>query len=157
MANGSIVRRMLLGLLPATAAAVGLWLALFATAGSQPVCDVSWASPVSGNWNEATKWIPSAVPGSTQVACIDATGDTYTVTLNINDTVAGFSLDSPDATFSATGRTLTVNGPATLTTGDVMWQSSVWRGSGTLTNNANMTFRGAGPPYSATSSRTVTW
>ena len=139
----------MVGLLPAIAVAIGVSLVASFSASAQPICDVSWAGPVSGNWNDATKWDTGAVPGSTHNVCIEAVGAPYTVTLNISDTIAGFSLDSPDATFSATGRTLTVNGPATLTTGDVVWTSSGWAGSWTLTNNTNMTFRGGGSSISS--------
>src|SRR5262249_270995 len=57
-------------------------------------------------------------------------------------TIAGFTLNSPNATFSASGRTLTVNGPADISAGATLWSSSTWAGSGTLTNNASMSIVG---------------
>src|SRR5262245_6314304 len=68
----------------------------------------TWLSPVSGNWNDATKW-SDGVPTIDDVVVIDATGATYAVTLNVDATVAGFQLNSSNATFSASSRTFTVN------------------------------------------------
>ena len=136
------VRVLVVGLLPAIAVAIVVSLVASFSARAQAICDVSWANPVSGNWNDSTKWDPAVAPVSTQQVCINATGGSYNVTLNVNTTIAGFSLDSASATFTASGRTFTVNGPSTLTTGDVVWRSSSWVGSGTLTNKTSMTFRG---------------
>jgi hypothetical protein len=86
----------------------------------------------SGNWSDPSHW-DSHVPGPSDTAIIDATGADYTVTLDTSATVAGFSLNSSNATFSATGRTFTVNGDATLSAGTVLWVSSTWTESGTLT------------------------
>jgi len=47
----------------------------------QPNCGISWAAPVSGNWNDATKWSPAVVPVAGSTACIAADGDPYTVTV----------------------------------------------------------------------------
>jgi hypothetical protein len=48
----------------------------------QPNCGVSWAAPVSGNWNDATKWSPAVIPGAGSSACITVEGATpYTVTV----------------------------------------------------------------------------
>jgi hypothetical protein len=50
-------------------------------------CNVHWASGVSGNWTDATKWNPAVVPTAASSVCIDAPG-TYTVTLDpANDAV----------------------------------------------------------------------
>ncbi|MFQ6026905.1 MAG: beta strand repeat-containing protein [Dehalococcoidia bacterium] len=107
---------------------------------AQPACDHSWTSAVSGNWNDASKWT-GGVPSAGNNACIQATGASYTVTLNVHVQAAGalgsFTLDSANATFSSINKTFTVNGPSTITTGSVLWQSSTWTGTGTFTNNAN--------------------
>jgi hypothetical protein len=102
-----------------------------------------WVNPVSGNWNTASNWENSHVPVAGDTAIIDATGANYTVTLDINPTVDGFTLNSANATFSASSRTMTVNGPATLSAGTVLWTSSTWTGTGTLTNSASMTLQSA--------------
>ncbi|MBV6520580.1 MAG: hypothetical protein MNPFHGCM_00697 [Gemmatimonadaceae bacterium] len=48
---------------------------------SNPACTVHWASGVSGNWFDSTKWSPAVVPGGSDVVCVDAAG-AYTVTMN---------------------------------------------------------------------------
>ncbi len=48
---------------------------------SNPPCTHHWASGVAGSWFDASKWSPTAIPGTGDVACIDAPG-TYTVTLD---------------------------------------------------------------------------
>lgn len=45
-----------------------------------PPCTVNWKSGVNGNWTDASKWSTGAVPGGTDVACLNAPG-TYTVTV----------------------------------------------------------------------------
>jgi hypothetical protein len=102
---------------------------------------VSWSAAVDGNWSDASKWSPHA-PGVGDTVTIDKTGANYTVTLDTSPTIAGFTLNSANATFFASGRTLTVNGTDTLSAGSVLWRNSNWAGSGTLTNNASMTFQG---------------
>src|SRR5205823_1373849 len=73
-----------------------------------------WNSAVSGNWNTPGNWSTGAVPGAGDEAVIDATGAAYTVTLNINASVARLTLASPDATFAARSRSLTVSDAAAL-------------------------------------------
>jgi hypothetical protein len=99
---------------------------------------VHWLNPVSGNWNTASNWENSHIPVIGDTAIIDATGPNYTVTLDINATVDGFTLNSANASFTTSifSRTFTVNGPATLSAGTVFWVSSTWAGTGTLTNGA---------------------
>ncbi|HYT89560.1 MAG TPA: putative Ig domain-containing protein, partial [Gemmataceae bacterium] len=103
---------------------------------------IFWKAAASGNWSVATNWIGNVAPAAGDTAVIDATGANYTVTLDTSPTVAGFTLNSANATFFASGRTLTVNGPDTLSAGSALWRNSTWTGSGTLTNNASMTADG---------------
>jgi len=103
---------------------------------------VSWRAAVSGNWSQASNWNPHA-PGTGDTAIIDATGSNYTVTLDVNPTIAGFTLNSANATFSASGQTFTVNGPANVSAGTLLWRSSTWTGTGTLTNAASMVAQGS--------------
>src|SRR5262249_10182745 len=100
---------------------------------------IFWKAATSGNWSVGTNWVGNVAPTAGDTAVIDATGANYTVTLDTNPTVAGFTLNSANATFSAASRTFTVNGPDTLSAGSVLWRSSTWTGSGTLTNNASLT------------------
>jgi len=103
---------------------------------------VFWKAATSGNWNTAANWLGDQVPGMDDTAVIDAAGADYTVTLDVNPTVAGFTLNSANATFTSSGRTFTVNGSATLSAGDVVSLNTTWAGTGTLTNNAALAIRG---------------
>ena len=104
---------------------------------------VLWKAAASGNWSNPGNWSTNTVPGVNDTAVINLTGADYTVTLDGDATVAGFTLNSATATFASDfvfGRTFTVNGPATLSAGAVLWRAATWTGTGTLTNNATMTF-----------------
>src|SRR5262245_49426320 len=101
-----------------------------------------WNAAISGNWTDGSKWSLNAPPGMNDTAVIDASGSNYTVTLDTSPTIAAFTLNSVNATFSASGRTITVNGPALLQAGTALLDNAVWAGSGTLTNNlSNLTIR----------------
>src|SRR5437879_3602288 len=100
---------------------------------------VSWKAAVSGNWNNPANWDASRVPGNADIAVIAATGANYTVTLDVDATVAGFTLNAANATFSSSGRTFTANGPAIFSDGMVLSRGSTWAGTGPLTNNATFT------------------
>ena len=134
----------------ALALAAGSYAGLFASTpepsalvAETTVCDVSWAGAVDGNWNDATKWNTGVVPGASDNVCINATGAGYTVTLNVSPSIAGFTLDSSNATLSGTVKTLSVAGPSTLSAGRVVFHTANWAGAGTLTNGAIMEFRGS--------------
>jgi hypothetical protein len=100
---------------------------------------VYWKAATSGNWNNAANW-NTHLPGSGDIAIINATGANYTVTLDVDAVVAGFNLNSANATFASTSHTFTVSGPALLSAGAVTWTKSTWGGVGSLTNGAaNMT------------------
>ena len=93
----------------------------------------SWASDASGTWNDANSWSPIEVPDVLDTAIIAIAGTAYVVTLDGNDTIAVFTLSSPDATFTASNRVFTVTGSADLSDGFVTWIDSDWVGPGTLT------------------------
>ena len=125
---------------------VGFALACYLLAAVPAVhaIDFDWDAAASGNWNDGTKWTPAGVPDvAGETATIDATGTPYTVTLNINPTIDAFDLNSADATLSAIGRTLTVDGAANLTAGLTDWRGSTWAGTGTLTNDATLRIGGS--------------
>jgi hypothetical protein len=113
------------------------------------LASLTWANAVSGNWSVAANWVDDAdpnrhvVPGAGDTATIFATGGSYTVTLDVNATVANFALASSDAIFSATGKTFTVGVSAALTQGQVVWNNSTWAGAGSLVNSSQMKFRGS--------------
>ncbi len=66
----------------------------------------------SGNWDEASRWTPEAVPTSAEEACITATG-AYTVTI----------------TTDAVAKTLTVGGASSAPTVDVVGASQSYQGN----------------------------
>jgi hypothetical protein len=59
----------------------------------QPNCGISWAAPVSGNWNDATKWSPAVIPTAGSTACIAVEGATpYTVTVPAGQNVSELTI-----------------------------------------------------------------
>jgi len=107
----------------------------------------NWLTASSGNWTDATKWSTSpaypnnAAPVDDYDVAIDATGSSYTVTLNAASAVGGLvtvnslSLDSsdvklqlPNGTFTATSG-VTVEGGSFTIAGGTLKDTSV-SGSG---------------------------
>jgi hypothetical protein len=97
---------------------------------------IAWKAPVSGNFSLGNNWEGNVAPGPNDIAVIDKTGGDYTVTLDADSTVAGFALDSANATFTADHRSFAANGPATLSAGSVLWCNSNWTGTGNLNVSA---------------------
>ena len=83
----------------ATALLVGalVTLELVVPAGAAPTCDVSWASAVSGEWGDATKWTGGVVPDTTKKVCITVAG-TYTVSVQGGQSAAGVTLGGATGT-----------------------------------------------------------
>ncbi|MBN1911512.1 MAG: PEP-CTERM sorting domain-containing protein [Pirellulales bacterium] len=129
-----------------TCATLSAVLALSVASSAASAAVYHWETAASGNWNNGAAWTPDGVPGAGtgDTAILDATGSSYTVSLNTNPAypLAGFTLDDPDATFSAVSKTLTVDGPSTIAQGSVLLRTSTWAGSGTLRNNGSMTALG---------------
>ncbi|MBC7895377.1 MAG: cadherin-like domain-containing protein [Cytophagaceae bacterium] len=63
------------------------------TPGANPACTHTWANAVNGNWDDATKWSPASIPGSTASVCITAAG-TYTVVLGRTAGSAAAAIDA---------------------------------------------------------------
>jgi len=101
-----------------------------------------WINPASGVWSNPNNWSGGVVPLPTDDVLIGAVGANYTVTLDINPTLGSLTLDSPNATLSAVGRTVTASGSSTLAAGRLFMENSTWAGEGILTNDADMLFRG---------------
>ncbi len=53
---------------------------------------ISWANPVSGNWNDPTMWNTGVVPVASDVVTIDVPGAPFSVTLGASATVDGLLL-----------------------------------------------------------------
>ncbi|MCA9290806.1 MAG: hypothetical protein KDA25_06735 [Phycisphaerales bacterium] len=65
-----------------------------------------WEQDVSGNWSCGLCWTPLGPPMSAaDAAKINVTGDPYTITLNVNPTIEGFTMDSADARLFVSGGT----------------------------------------------------
>jgi hypothetical protein len=100
--------------------------------------DTRWVNPAGGNWNVPTNW-DNGVPDATKNAVIDLAG-TYTVTLDVDATVASLRLggSSGTQTFALGGGVmLTLNGASTVNSNGVINQAG-----GTLTGSGNLTVNG---------------
>jgi fibronectin-binding autotransporter adhesin len=82
---------------------------------------VYWTNPSGGNWSTAGNWSSGAVPGPTETATIALPGS-YTVTLDINDTIAGLQLGgtSGTQTLLAASRTLLVSSQTQIDTNGIL-------------------------------------
>ncbi len=72
---------------------------------------LTWTNTSNGNWNVPLNWSPHQVPSTNDIAVITNAG-TYTVTLNVNPTLAGLVIggDNGTQTLATAGHTLTLNG-----------------------------------------------
>ncbi len=105
---------------------------------------IRWKDPISGNWSDPTKWDLGRVPTATDNVLIDAAG-TYTVTLDVNATVASLTLGgaSGTQTLDQNAYTLTLNGASTISTNGVYnLIGGTLTGSGSLTVNGTMNWSG---------------
>jgi len=92
-----------------------------------------WRAPVSGNFSDNSMWTPHAPTPTTDEARIDATGADYTVNLDYDPQLLRFFLDSPNATFSASGRTLTTIDLTDIINGHMfLANSTITAGNGEL-------------------------
>ena len=104
--------------------------------------EVDWIITSNGNWNTAANWSTGAVPVSTSEVFITLDG-TYTVTLDVDATVAGLTLGGTTGTqtLSGSGKTLTLNGAGAVNSNGALnlTGGSTLAGSGTLTNQGTVT------------------
>ena len=96
------------------------WKAIFLLAALLPALPASaevinWTNTSSGNWNTPANWSPNHVPSTNDLAVITNAG-TYTVTLNLNPTIAGLVVggESGTQTLNTAEQTLTLNGSGTV-------------------------------------------
>jgi hypothetical protein len=134
-------------------------IALCLAALSAPADVIQWTNTSGGNWSVAANWSPNQVPSTNDTALITNAG-TYTVTLNVDPTVAALLLGGSSGTQTLTmaGRTLTLNNSMTLATnGLVNFNGGSLAGgghyhvagtlnwvSGTVNSNATMSVAGGG-------------
>jgi hypothetical protein len=105
---------------------------------------ITWVNAAGGNWSVGANWSTGVAPVSTDVVGIELAG-TYTVTLDVNPTIAGLNLGGSSGvqTLSGTSRTLTVNGNATVaTTGVLTLATSTLAGTGSLANSGSVVLQG---------------
>lgn len=78
---------------------------------------VHWTNTSNGNWSVAANWDPNQSPATNDIAVITNAG-TYTVTLNLDSTIAGLILGGGTGTqtVATAGNTLTLNGDGLLNT-----------------------------------------
>ena len=117
------------------AAPLCLALAAVVLAPAATAQNFDWTGAVSGDWDEVLNWTPTGVPNGAGHTATIVAGGVYTVTLDLNALLDSFTFNSANATLSASGRTLTVDGPSTLAAGSVSWANSKWLGTGALTNS----------------------
>jgi fibronectin-binding autotransporter adhesin len=113
--------------------ATGLSLVVRATASAT----ITWVNTAGGNWSTASNWSPSRVPTNSDTVALTTPGTgMYTVTLDVDATIAGLVVGSPSASvlLTGTGRTLTINGDSYVDgSGMVILTNSNLAGTGTLT------------------------
>jgi len=100
-----------------------------------PAGTIFWANPAGGNWSNPANWSGGVVPSSIETAAITIPG-TYTVTLDVSDTVGGLQLggSSGTQTLMAASKTLHVSGTAQINANGVLdWRASLLEG-GTVSN-----------------------
>jgi hypothetical protein len=88
---------------------------------------ITWKGGNSGNWNTASNWMPSQVPGAGDDAEITASG-VYTVTITSNVAIGTLT--------TAPGATLAISDGDSLT----------WTTGSTITNNGAITVNSVGSP-----------
>jgi hypothetical protein len=96
------------------AAVLGVCLVL--TASRAHADNITWASAVSGDWSDSTKWSPMQVPDGDDLALINIAG-TYTVTLDQDAEVGRILLGNSSGaqTLALDGRHLQLNAAAPAT------------------------------------------
>jgi hypothetical protein len=133
----------------------GRWLTplLLAAALAVPARDLragtayTWMG--TGNtWGDPANWNPGTGPPGKDATDTAAINSGPAVTLNLDETIAGLTMDSATAFLTIPDeRTLTVNGPATLTQGRINLAGGTIDGTGTLTisNKSSVTASGNAP------------
>ncbi len=119
------------------ASATGLTASTSLTFGVLPVASgVAWNNSLGGNWSVPGNWLPARVPGKADTVFITLPG-TYTVTLDVNDTVAFLTLGSAvgTQTLTATNRTFGIDTAASiLANGVLSLANTTINGDGGLSN-----------------------
>ncbi|HEY3220050.1 MAG TPA: invasin domain 3-containing protein [Gemmatimonadales bacterium] len=109
-----------------------------------PSGTIFWAAATSGNWSNPANWVGGVVPGPTETAAITMPG-TYTVTLDVNDTIGGLQLggSSGSQTLLAASRTLRVSGTTQVSANGLLSLKSSTLTGGTLANSGTVFVEGS--------------
>ncbi len=105
---------------------------------------VSWNNASGGNWSDVANWTPNQVPGSQDDAVITLDG-TYTVSLNVDATVASLVVGGTTGTqtFSNTTSTLTLDGASMIgPNGRLSFGGGTITGGGDLTIESQLAWTG---------------
>ena len=96
---------------------------------------IFWAAATSGNWSNPANWVGGVVPGPTETAAITVPG-TYTVTLDVSDTIGGLQLGGSSGvqTLLAPSQTLRVSGTSQVNSNGLLWLKASTLAGGTLAN-----------------------
>ncbi len=124
------------------AVSIALAVALLTIGPTAALAIITWASPVSGDWSDSTKWNPQQVPGPDDIAFINVQG-TYTVTIDVDVHVERLSFGTSTGiqTIIADGRSITADAtPNTFVSGAVvqLLNGTVITGTGAFTNLARV-------------------
>ncbi len=100
---------------------------------------IAWNNPAGGNWSVPGNWSPARVPGKTDTVFINLPG-TYTVTLDVNDTVAFLTMGGGGSpTLAGSNRTFGVDSLATIGVGaELSLTNGVLNGAGDVTNQGTL-------------------
>ncbi|MBK7905105.1 MAG: hypothetical protein IPJ78_00915 [Gemmatimonadetes bacterium] len=119
----------------------------------------AWTSAAGGNWSGIANWSLGRTPIATDTVSIAALG-TYTVTMDVGDTVAALFVGggAGTQTLAVVGRTLQVDGDASVATSGALTISTggIVRGAGTLTSQGAITTAGGSIQKALTNAGTVT-
>jgi YVTN family beta-propeller protein len=105
---------------------------------------MAWSNPAGGNWSNPANWSGGVVPGPTDIAVITLPG-TYTVTFDVNDTIAGLQLggSSGTQTLALSSRTLGLGAGSQINAnGVVSLSASTLNGPGSITNAGQILVHG---------------
>ncbi len=128
-----------------TASASGLTGATSATFDMVAAAGTSaWSNAAGGNWSNPANWSGGVVPGPTDIAVITLPG-TYTVTFDVNDTIAGLQLggSSGKQTLALSSKTLGLGAGSQINAnGVVSLSSATLNGPGSITNAGQLLVHG---------------
>src|SRR5512143_2672786 len=99
---------------------------------------IAWINAAGGNWSNPANWSPARVPAKGDTVFIRL-GGSYTVTLDVNDTVAFLTVGGGAPTLTASSRTLGVDSGGSVAAGaTVPLTNSTLNGTGILASQGTL-------------------